>query len=934
MSRANGSSQYSAAVSALPRRGSWSAPWRWPLALVPLVVVAVVAWSSPLAAQQTYTWSNGANTGLWGTGSNWVGNPTPTFNNQTNLIFDSASVVNPTNTLAINGNRTIRSLTINADYATQNNATFDIRTYETITGTPRTLTFSAASGNASISVAQSTAGTVQVRLGINNGGNVVLSSSLDLAQNNTFFNATGFQFEGPVSGAGAINKTGLGEVRLVRNNSGWSGGMNINEGNVTIFNDANAMGTGTWALGGGANNTSFSVGSTQTFSNAGGLTVAAGAGTRTILNSSTSVATGNPTLGSTVTLNKNATFSVTQYTAGTHDRLTVSGAITGTGGIVKTNTGILILSGSGNNYSGTTDIQGGKFYLGGNGRLGSGAVTIASGANLDFGTGVGQTNVVANNISGDGLIIQSTADTDTRLTGNVTSTGGMQILSGIVRIGNDGTAGSYTGNAVVSSGAQLAFSRSDAYTHSGTISGSGTVVKVAAGDTTLSGSNSYSGQTTLFTGALVADNASALGTGVITFSADGGNAGTIRYTAASAGTDWASRIKNSAGTIRLDTGSNTVILAGVIDSTNVGGLVKSGAGALGLTGSNSYAGATTVAAGILVVANGSALGGTAAGTTVAPGAGLRLDGVTVGNEALTISGTGPSGWVLRSATGANTWGGKVTLAADATIQAASGSSLTLDVASGDAVDVGSFTATFSGAGNNLVNDPIAGTGGVTKAGSGILTLSGNSTYGGVTTVSLGKLLVNGNNSAATGALTVAAGATLGGSGTIGGATAVDGTLSPGNSPGVLSIASLVLGGSSTSLFEIGGASRGTAYDGVDITQSGGLTYGGALSLTFTSTFGDNTTFNLFDFAGAFSGNFSSVTATGLYGSLTFSNDGFGVWTSGSTSVPGQTMTFTQSTGDLAIVPEPGALALAGLGIAAACALRRRRARGSAARSRP
>jgi autotransporter-associated beta strand protein len=311
-----------------------------------------------------------------------------------------------------------------------------------------------------------------------------------------------------------------------------------------------------------------------------------------------------------------------------------------------------------------------------------------------------------------------------------------------------------------------------------------------------------------------------------------------------------------------------------------------------------------------------------------------LDGVTVGNEALTISGTGPSGWVLRSATGANTWGGKVTLAADATIQAASGSSLTLDVASGDAVDVGSFTATFSGAGNNLVNDPIAGTGGVTKAGSGILTLSGNSTYGGVTTVSLGKLLVNGNNSAATGALTVAAGATLGGSGTIGGATAVDGTLSPGNSPGVLSIASLVLGGSSTSLFEIGGTSRGTAYDGVDITQSGGLTYGGALSLTFTSTFGDNTTFNLFDFAGAFSGNFSSVTATGLYGSLTFSNDGFGVWTSGSTSVPGQTMTFTQSTGDLAIVPEPGALALAGLGIAAACALRRRRARGSAARSRP
>ncbi len=390
----------------------------------------------------------------------------------------------------------------------------------------------------------------------------------------------------------------------------------------------------------------------------------------------------------------------------------------------------------------------------------------------------------------------------------------------------------------------------------------------------------------------------------------------------------------AGGAVTTTTPSWTIgsgALAGVANVVaGSSGVTKSGGGTLVFSGNNSYTGATAVSAGTLVVNHANALGSTAAGTTVANGARLLLSptsgNITVANESLTISGTGSSGWVLRSATGGNSWGGKITLAADSIIQAASGASLTLDVATGDAVDVGSFTATFNGAGTHLINDPIAGTGGLTKAGSGILTLGGNSTYSGLTTVSLGKLLVNGDNSSATGAVTVAAGATLGGSGVIGGATTVNGILSPGNSPGELSIASLVLGGSSTSLFEINGTTRGTSYDGVTILQSGGLTYGGVLSLAFAGTFGTNTTFDLFNFSGGATGNFSSVTASGPYGSLTFVNDGFGVWTSGPTNVAGQTLTFTQSTGDLAIVPEPSTLAM--LGCVAAFGgflLRRRRA---------
>src|SRR5439155_18443438 len=64
-------------------------------------------------------------------------------------------------------------------------------------------------------------------------------------------------------------------------------------------------------------------------------------------------------------------------------------------------------------------------------------------------------------------------------------------------------------------------------------------------------------------------------------------------------------------------------------------------------------------------------------------------------------------------------------------------------------------------------------GGFAKTGAGTLDLTGNNTYSGTTTVNAGILLVNGNQSAATGAVTVNSGATLGGSGIIGGTVTVN-----------------------------------------------------------------------------------------------------------------------------------------------------------------
>ena len=157
-------------------------------------------------------------------------------------------------------------------------------------------------------------------------------------------------------------------------------------------------------------------------------------------------------------------------------------------------------------------------------------------------------------------------------------------------------------------------------------------------------------------------------------------------------------------------------------------------------------------------------------------------------------------------------------------------------------------------------------------------------------------------------------ATLGGSGTIGSLVTVlaGGTISPGNSPGLLTVGSLDLQASSTTLMQIIGVgsaagTAGTDYDKLAITSAGGLGYGGMLDLNFTNTapFADGTTFDLFGFSGTPTGDFSSVVSTGSgsYGGLTFFGVG-GVWTA---LLGDQKLTFSELSGLLSFettaVPE-------------------------------
>jgi len=185
------------------------------------------------------------------------------------------------------------------------------------------------------------------------------------------------------------------------------------------------------------------------------------------------------------------------------------------------------------------------------------------------------------------------------------------------------------------------------------------------------------------------------------------------------------------------------------------GIIKTGTNALVLTyGGNDYTGTTAINAGRILITHGNALGSTAGGTVVASGAQLMLSNVTVGAEALTISGTGlPGGSSIAGALrslGTNTWGGKVTLGTNATIFGGSSTSLTLDVASGDAVDLSSHTLTVDGAGASGINDAIVGTGGIFKTGSGTLTLAASNSYTGATVVTNGVLNLNSSTGASLG----------------------------------------------------------------------------------------------------------------------------------------------------------------------------------------
>jgi fibronectin-binding autotransporter adhesin len=221
-----------------------------------------------------------------------------------------------------------------------------------------------------------------------------------------------------------------------------------------------------------------------------------------------------------------------------------------------------------------------------------------------------------------------------------------------------------------------------------------------------------------------------------------------------------------------------------------------------------------------------------------------------------------------------------------------------------------------------------------KSGAGTLLLSGANTYADALEVAQGKLLVSNTNAFTT--VTVNSGATLGGTGRFTNAVGGAGTISPGNSAGILAIGSLNASAGTDFAFDLTqeGAPNwaAPAASGNDVLRvlSGGLgtlDANNVISVTFASTPADNSVYQ----GGFFTvGDHLSSLADATF---SYSGLGSGQWVVVSTQqVTGAAFAaISGGSGDgyvtvFTVVPEPGSLALLAAGSWLMVSARRRSAR--------
>ena len=635
-----------------------------------------------------------------------------------------------------------------------------------------------------------------------------------------------------ITGSNAIAKDGAGTLTLSGTNS-YTGGTTINGGNLVFSSTSALPTTGTVLINaGGALNVTGAYTTVATWlssgristSSTGALALTAANSAAISMGSYTGLslgATGSYTYGGTLTPN-----GTTYRLGGGGGTLTVSSVLSGARSLVAS--GNLTLTGT-NTYSGGTTINGGNMVFSSSSALPTtGTILINAGGVLNV---TGAYTTVATWLSSGRI---STSSTGTlALTAANSETIGM---------------GSYTG---------LSLGATGSYTYSGTLTPAGTTYRLGGGGGTLTVSSVLSGARDLvvqgnvdLTGTNTYTGGTTINAGTVTFAGDGlGASGNITFAGnstlrwASGNTlDISSRLEIDDGVnAALNTGAGTVTFATGFGGSSSGSITKAGSGTLVLLGTNTYTGGTTLNAGWVAFGSGGL--GASGAITVAGNACLRWAGSntedissrlvlafgtvyldTNGNTvtlATGFGGVGAGSALLKYGTGtlilagANSYTGATTISAGI-LQLGNGTSSNGSVA-GNIVDNASLV--FANPNAQTYSGVISGTGTVTKIGAGALTLTGTNTYSGGTVINGGNLVFSSTSALpTTGAILISAGGALNATGAYTAATWL--------SSGKISTAStgaLALVADSAEAISMG------SYTGLSLGAAGNYTYSGTLT---------------------------------------------------------------------------------------------------------
>ena len=679
--------------------------------------------------------------------------------------------------------------------------------------------------SSNISAITSTAGTA-FNVQVGTGGGVFDSNG---------FNATIAQ---SLSGSGSLSKNGAGVLTLANSNS-YAGGTTINSGTILAQNSS-TLGSGTVAINNGGS-------STASLQLSGGITISnAFAG----LNSET--AGGVPTFES----------------LGGNNTLASNLSITGGGGngvIFQNDSGSFTISG---NLT-TTLSTAATYYLRGSGGVITGNILDDSSNNLSIDeSGIGTWTLAGTNTYGGGTVV-----TGLLQVGNGGSTGTLGV--GTVNIGPNATlsfncsgSATFSNNIVLSAGDGSINVLGSPTTLSGVISGTGPLL-ATVGTLALAGSNTFSGGVQITSSVILAENSAALGSGTVTINNGGTSTASLQLaggiTISNPFSGFSSETFGNTPTFESLSGNNTITSDISITTTGGNGVIfQSDADQFTVAGNLS----TPLTTARSFYFQGSGNGLVSGNITDNSSNVVRVYKYGTGTWTFTGTNTYAVNTSLVSGTLQIGDGGTSGTMGSGIVDVFSGATLILNRSDSPSFpndfsfQTGAETIQIAGSPSTL-SGSLGGLGHI-NVSSGSLVLSGSNVYTGGTTVVSGELFASNTVGSATGsgAVTVASGAVLGGSGDIGGAVTVNssGHLAPGNSDGtagILNTGALTLAAGSNLDVSLNGPVAGDDYDQVIATT---ISLGGS-NLNAGGSIGDFSTNGLrivTSISGAIQGTFSGI----------------------------------------------------------------------------